>query len=279
MIQHQKQYKQPTILLLDSGMGGLSIYTAIKKILPYVHYLYFFDNQAFPYGERSETFIIKRVISIINTIKCLHQINLIIIACNTASVISLKILKNYFFPCPIIGVIPAINLASKHTRNRIIGVLATHRTINHRYILNLKKKFSYKNKIMLLGTSELVNIAESKVYGEKIKTSIFYQILNPWLKAKKFPDTIVLGCTHFSLLKKELTQILPKNIYLVDSTYCIVRHSIYLLNKHTNIPTFDIFEYGANKAYCSLNTKKTKIITPILLLKYNFLSLETLSIT
>lgn len=278
MIQFKNKYTQPTILLLDSGMGGLSIYTTIQKLLPYVHYIYFFDNQAFPYGERSETFIIKRVISIINTIKCIHHINLIIIACNTASVVSLKILKNYFFPCPIVGVIPAINLASKYTRNRVIGVLATHRTIKHRYILNLKKRFSYRNKIMLLGTSTLVNIAESKIYGKKIQTSILYQILHPWLKAEKFPDTIVLGCTHFSLLKKELTQVLPKNIYLIDPTYSVAKHSIYLLKKHMNISISNTFKCGINQAYCSSNTKKTKKITPILLLKYNFFSLETLSI-
>lgn len=270
-------YIQPTILILDSGMGGLSIYVAIKKLLPFVRYLYFFDNQAFPYGEHSSIFIIKRIISIIKIITHIHHVNLIIIACNTASVVALKILKNRF-SYPIIGVIPAIKLASKHTRNKIIGVLATYRTINHHFTLNLIQKFIKKYKIMLLNASQLVNIAESKMYGEKVKISKFYQILEPWLKIKQFPDTIVLGCTHFSLLKNELTKILPKDSHLIDPTYFVAKHSAHTLYKLTNITTCNTSKFNRNKAYCSLNTKKIKKIKSLLLLQYNFISLEILSI-
>lgn len=268
----------PTILILDSGMGGLSIYMEIKKLLPFGHYLYFFDNQAFPYGERSKIFITKRVISIIKTIKHIHHhIHLIVIACNTASVTSLKILKNYF-SCPIIGVIPAIKLASKYTKNGIIGVLATLRTINHYFSLYLIQKFTTKHTILLLNASQLVNIAESKVYEETIQNAILDQVLAPWLKIKKFPDTIVLGCTHFSLLQKELTEILPKNCYLIDPTRFIAKHSMYILSKFKNISTYKNYKYIKNRAYCSSNTKKIIKIKSILLLHYNFDSLEVLSI-
>lgn len=279
MIHYNKIHIQPTVLILDSGMGGLSIYTAIKYLAPYIEYLYFFDNQAFPYGKRSEKFIIQRIISIINTIKCIHHINLIIIACNTASVILFKILKNYF-SCPIVGVTPAIKLASKYTKNGIIGILATHRTINHHYISNLIKHFMYTYKIISLDISTLVDIAESKIFKKTIQISTLHQILEPWLKIKPSPpDTIILGCTHFSLLKKELIQILPKNSYLIDPTQFIAKYSIYLLHKYINISTYKNLKYNYNKAYCSLNTKKIKNIKPILLNYYNFFSLEILSIT
>lgn len=275
---YHKIYIQPTILILDSGMGGLSIYTEIRQLLPYVRYIYFFDNQAFPYGERSAAFIIQRVISIIKIIKNIHHINLIIIACNTASVVALKILKNHF-QCPIVGVIPAIKLASKYTRNKIIGILATHRTINHHCTLNLIKRFTYKYKIMLLSASKLVNIAESKIYGEHIQIStILHKTLTPWLKNTQFPDTIVLGCTHFSLLKQELIQILPKNSHLIDPTNFIAKYSIHILHKHTNIATYKNTPFNKNQAYCSLHTKKIIQIKSILLLHYHFFSLETLSI-
>lgn len=277
MIAHQNIYIQPTILILDSGMGGLSIYIAMQKISPNINYIYFFDNQAFPYGTRSAEFITYRVMSIIKTIRNIHHIDLVIVACNTASVISLTILKKNFL-CPIIGITPAIKLASEYTKNGVIGILATHQTINHYYTLNLIKNFSYKYKIMLLGTSTLVNIAESKIYGKKIQISIFYKILEPWFKNKQFPDTIVLGCTHFSLLHKELTQILPKNSHLIDSTNFIARYSIQLLKQYTNLPIFKTFKTQQNQAYCSLNTKNIKKIRTILLLHYQFFSLKTLSI-
>lgn len=278
MINSQKiKCIQPTILILDSGVGGLSIYKEIQKLLPYVQYLYFFDNQGFPYGKKSSEFIVKRVLSIIKTIKKIHNINLVIIACNTASVVSLQILKK-FFSFPIVGVIPAIKLASKHTRNRIIGILATHRTIKHHFTKNLIKNFSHKYKIMTLSTSKLVKIAESKIYGKKIEISIFYKILKPWLIIDTPPDTIVLGCTHFSLLKKELNQILPKNSILIDPSNFIAKYSENLLYTKINISSCITNTLKKNKVYCSLNTKQIKKIESVLLLHYNFYCLEILSI-
>lgn len=277
MIYFKNTCKQPTILILDSGVGGLSIYTAIQKLLPHVRYLYFFDNQAFPYGEHSELFIINRVISIIKAVQKQHQLDLIIIACNTASVVSLKILQNHFL-CPIVGVIPAIKLASKLTKNGIIGVLATHRTVNHDYTWGLIRRFANKYKVMLLGTSELVNLAESKIYGKKIPISILRNILTPWLNMKQPPDTIVLGCTHFSLLKKELITVLSSNSYLIDSRHSVAKYSLRLLKKNINEPTKNFYFCKPNKIYCSMNTEKTIKLKSILLSHYNFFSLEILSI-
>ncbi|WP_443092750.1 glutamate racemase [Candidatus Blochmannia sp. SNP] len=276
------KHKQPTILILDSGVGGLSIYTAIRKLLPYVWYLYFFDNQAFPYGERSETFITNRVTSIIKAVQNQHRLDLVIIACNTASVVSLKILQNRFL-FPIIGVIPAIKLASKLTRNGIIGVLATHRTVNHNYTWYLIKRFANKYKVLLLGTSELVNLAESKIYGEKISLSTLRNILAPWLEIKQPPDTIVLGCTHFSLLKKELIATLSSNSYLIDSRRTIAKYSLRLLrhNKTLTKESGSINNFGSvrlNKIYCSMDTTAAIKLKSILLTHYNFFSLEILSI-
>ncbi|URJ29825.1 glutamate racemase [Blochmannia endosymbiont of Camponotus sp.] len=275
------KYKQPTILILDSGVGGLSIYTAIRKLLPHVWYLYFFDNQAFPYGERSEIFITNRVTSIIKAVQNQHRLDLVIIACNTASVVSLKILQNHFL-FPIIGVIPAIKLASKLTKNGIIGVLATHRTVNHDYTCNLIKRFANKYKVLLLGTSELVNLAESKIYGEKISLSMLRSILAPWLELKQPPDTIVLGCTHFSLLKKELITTLSSNSYLVDSRRTIAKYSLRLLrhNKTLTKGAINNINYSVrlNKIYCSMDTIEAIKLKSILLSNYNFFSSEILSI-
>ncbi|WP_159715046.1 glutamate racemase [Blochmannia endosymbiont of Camponotus nipponensis] len=270
-------YKQPIILILDSGVGGLSIYTAIRKMLPYVCYIYFLDNQAFPYGEHSETFIINRVISIIKVVQSRHQLDLIIIGCNTASVVALKILQNYFI-CPVVGVIPAIKLASKLTRNGIIGVLATHRTVNHSYTWSLIKRFANKYKVMLLGTSELVNLAESKMYGKKMPISIFRDILNPWLEMKQLPDAIVLGCTHFSLLKKELISVLSSNSYLIDSRRSVAKHSLRLLRKNINDPINNSYSFRTNKVYCSMSTTEVIKLKSILSSHYDFFSLEVLSV-
>ncbi|MGP1930172.1 MAG: glutamate racemase, partial [Arsenophonus sp. ET-DL12-MAG3] len=115
---------QQTILIFDSGIGGLSIYYEVKRLLPDLHYIYVFDNDAFPYGEKSAEFIIKRIIQIIDQIQKKQTLAIAIIACNTASTVSLPILRAYF-KFPIIGVVPAIKPAIKLTRNGVIGLLAT----------------------------------------------------------------------------------------------------------------------------------------------------------
>lgn len=278
-LQFIKNYKQPIILILDSGVGGLFVYNIIRKMFPNAYYLYFFDNKCFPYGELSESFIIQRVIFIIETIFKQYQCNCVIVACNTISVVSLKILKKKF-RFPVIGVIPEIKLATKYTKNGVIAVLATHRTISNNYTLELIKCIAYQYTVILLGTSELVKLAESKMYGKLILKSDLKKIFTPWLNLKKFPDTLVLGCTHFSLLKKELIEILPVTSYLVDSEmYCHNCIRPYL-SKYFQINNmlYNGESNNYNVAYCTMDTPDIMYLRTILLQKYNFFALETLLI-
>lgn len=273
-------FVQPTVLILDSGVGGLFIYNVVKKISPYFCYLYLFDNEFFPYGKRSEIFIIKRMISIIETIHKKSILDLVIIACNTASLVSLQILKMYF-SFPIIGVIPEIKLASKYTRNGVIGILATYRTIHHSYIINLVQSllYKYQYKVLLMESSKLVKLAESKICGDKILKSEFQNILDPWLKLETIPDTIVLGCTHFSLLKKELKSVLPINTYLIDSGYDVGNYIRNMSKKYsrTKIIYNDYACFKKNIAFCTtLNAPNIEKLRSVLLLQYDFFCVETL---
>ncbi len=76
---------RPTVLVFDSGVGGLSVYDEIRRLLPDLHYIYAFDNVAFPYGEKSETFIVERVVEIVTAVQQRYPLSLAVIACNTAS--------------------------------------------------------------------------------------------------------------------------------------------------------------------------------------------------
>ncbi|EBW1656506.1 glutamate racemase, partial [Salmonella enterica subsp. enterica serovar Typhimurium] len=96
----------PTVLVFDSGVGGLSVYREIREKLPDAHYIYVFDNEAFPYGEKSQEFIIDRVVHIISAVAEKHDLAAIVIACNTASTVSLPALRAKFTDIPIVGVVP-----------------------------------------------------------------------------------------------------------------------------------------------------------------------------
>lgn len=79
---------RPTVLVFDSGVGGLSVYDEIRHLLPDLHYIYAFDNVAFPYGEKSEDFIVERVVEIVTAVQKRYPLALAVIACNTASTVS-----------------------------------------------------------------------------------------------------------------------------------------------------------------------------------------------
>ena len=85
--------ERPTVLVFDSGVGGLSVYDEIRKLLPDLHYLYAFDNVAFPYGEKSEEFIVERVLAIVEAVTRLYPLALVVIACNSASTVTLPALR------------------------------------------------------------------------------------------------------------------------------------------------------------------------------------------
>ncbi|SNC58607.1 glutamate racemase [Sodalis endosymbiont of Henestaris halophilus] len=266
--------KKPTILIFDSGVGGLSIYDEVRKILPYAHYLYVFDNEAFPYGEKPQQFIIDRVVAIIDAIWLLHQIDLIIVACNTASTISLPALRKRF-PCEIIGVVPAIKPATSLTRNGIVGLLATHATIHHSYTYNLINQFASDCQILQLSMSKLVEIAEAKLQGEMVQQPMLCKLLRPWLKAEQPPDTIILGCTHFPLLSQELKAVLPAGTHLVNSGSAIARRAAWLVTNNMDIN--DLREGMENVTYRLANTPQSMMLKPVLM-RYGLGTLKNLTL-
>lgn len=226
--------RQPhSVLVFDSGIGGLSVYNEMRKKMPYLHYIYAFDNEMFPYGDKSSEFIIDRVNSVIETIAKLYTISLVVIACNTASTICLPNLRSRF-SFPIVGVVPAIKPASQVTQNNCIGLLATKATIQRAYTTNLIQQFAKNCTVKLLGLSELALIAENKLQGIPVDMQQLKNLLQPWLGLTTVPDTIVLGCTHYPFIKDELQIIFPKATF-IDSGNAIASRVYNLLNAQYNL--------------------------------------------
>lgn len=225
--------KTPTVLVFDSGIGGLSIYNEIYNKIPYLRYIYAFDNEMFPYGDKSSEFLIKRVSHIIDTIIESYSIDLAVIACNTASTICLPSLRSKF-SFPIVGVVPAIKPASIITKNKCIGLLATKATIQRAYTSNLIKEFAPDCNVKLLGLSELAYIAENKLQGIAVDMQQLEMLMQPWLNLPVIPDTIVLGCTHYPFIKDEFKLLFP-NTTFIDSGNAIASRVYSLLNERFDL--------------------------------------------
>ena len=218
------------VLIFDSGVGGLSVYQAIRKKNPNIDSFYLFDNACFPYGELDDDFLIKRLSELLLSFIEKQPIDLIVIACNSASTVALDALRSQC-EIPVVGVVPAIKPAAQLTKNGVIGLLATPATIRRRYTSHLIEQFATDIEVLKIGSTELVKLAEEKLQGLGVDKKRLHNVFEPWLGLEKKPDTLVLGCTHFPLLKDEIRVCLQNQVTLVDSGEAIANRVYQLLGE------------------------------------------------
>jgi len=243
------------VLIFDSGVGGLSIFDEVVQKTANVDCFYLFDDAYFPYGELADDFLIKRLTALLLSFVKKQHIDLIIIACNTASTIALSALRSHF-SIPVVGVVPAIKPAAQLTNNGIIGLLATPGTIKRNYTSLLINEFADDKKVLKIGSTELVKLAEEKLQGCKLDIKRLQKILAPWLVLENKPDTLVLGCTHFPLLKTEIAACFKNNIQLVDSGKAIANRVKQLLGESLNCQVAGEYLAYHTKAYGDSDNKK-----------------------
>lgn len=138
---------------------------------------------------------------IVTAVQERYPLALAVVACNTASTVSLPALREKF-DFPVVGVVPAIKPAARLTANGIVGLLATRGTVKRSYTHELIARFANECQIEMLGSAEMVELAEAKLHGEDVSLDALKRILRPWLRMKEPPDTVVLGCTHSLYYKK-----------------------------------------------------------------------------
>lgn len=213
-------------------MGGLTVAQAVNEELPDLNCHYLFDNKAFPYGNKEEEFLISRVGELLEQAVNKLNVKLIVVACNTVSTIALPHLRAVL-KVPIVGVVPAIKPAASLTQKGIIGLLATPGTVHRQYTLDLIEKYAAGVKVLQIGTSRLVEIAENYLITGTLNEKEAALTVAPWasLPAKERPDVVVLGCTHFPLVKEYLAKALPDAL-LLDSGMAIARRVRSLIEKY-----------------------------------------------
>lgn len=237
MTDSTQSFQAPRILVFDSGVGGLSVAREIQQRLPLNPLVYASDNAFFPYGTKGEAELIARVDEVIGELLLRYPADILVIACNTASTITLPHLRSKL-SLPIVGVVPAIKPAALMSKSGVIGLLATPATVARPYTHELIREYAANCRVISLGSSELVQIAEQKLRGEVIDADAISRIAQELMRADQTEkmDVLILACTHFPLLKDELTQHLPAQLKLIDSGAAIARRVEFLLADATEPP-------------------------------------------
>jgi len=209
-----------SIGLIDSGCGGISIALSIRRLLPAESLLYIGDHAHAPYSDKSTEAIQKRAVACIRY-AVEKDVKIIVIACNTATVAGIDAYRKIFPSIPIIGVVPVIKTAVAKTKNKKIAVLSTKYTAESAYQVSLIKQFANGCDVLSIGTSTLVRAVEKGKLGVEERKNILLPLLE---QVKEHAcDVVVLGCTHFPLIKQEIGQILGGQIEIIDSSDAVAR--------------------------------------------------------
>lgn len=205
--------------VFDSGLGGLSVLRAIRRALPHERLIYVADSGNAPYGERSEAFITTRSIAITDFLIG-RGAKAVVVACNTATAVAIAALRARY-ALPVIGIEPAVKPASAASASRVVGVLATSRTLASDKYQRLAARFSAQARLLRQPCPGWVERVEAGDTTSPATEALVRRYLEPLLA--QGADTLVLGCTHYPFLTETIARIAGPQVQLLEPGAAVAR--------------------------------------------------------
>lgn len=218
--------------IFDSGVGGLSVFREIRKVLPEESYIYFSDNAHCPYGEKTAEYIIDRARKITEFLIG-KGAEIIVIACNTATAAAIATLRKEF-PVRFIGMEPAVKPAVNRTKTGVVGVLATAGTLSADKYRNTREKFSENIRIEEHVGQGFVELVENGTISGPAAEKTVRNSVGPLIKAGA--DMIVLGCTHYPFLMETIRKVASglapeRDIEIIDPAPAVASHLLEVMKE------------------------------------------------
>ena len=224
--------------VFDSGIGGLSVLRHIHAQLPHEHLLYFADSGFAPYGNKPEAVIVERSLQIADFL-LQRGAKALVVACNTATAASIKALRERYPALPVVGVEPGLKPAAALSRTRIVGVLATERTLASEKFKLLQEQITAATDVQFLlqACIGLADQIEKNELDSATTRTMVKGFVAPLLQ--QGADTLVLGCTHYPFVQPLIEEIIrtetSKPISIVDTGDAVARQLARLLVQHGQI--------------------------------------------
>lgn len=218
--------------IFDSGIGGLSVFREIRKVLPEQSYVYYSDNAHCPYGEKTREYIIDRARAITRFL-LEKGCEIIVVACNTATAAAIATLREEF-PVKFIGMEPAIKPAAQATKTGVVGVLATAGTLKATKYIDTRARWAQNVRIVEHIGQGFVELVEKGITTGHEADSTVRTSLMPLLDAGA--DMIVLGCTHYPFLSETISKVASeaypeREIKIIDPAPAVARHLLEVMNE------------------------------------------------
>jgi glutamate racemase len=220
----------PTVIVFDSGLGGLTVFREVAKLRPDARFVYAADDAFFPYSRQGEAELVERVITVMAGLVAEHRPDLVVVACNTASTLVLPQLRKRF-AVPFVGTVPAIKPACAGSTSRLVSVLGTEATVKREYTRALIRDFSGGCAVTLVGSPRLAELAEAELRSRPVADADVTREIAPCFveSGGARTDTVVLACTHYPLLLDRLRRLAPWPVNFVDPAPAIARRVVELL--------------------------------------------------
>ena len=217
----------------DSGVGGLSVWREIIKLLPHEHTIYYADSLHCPYGTKSPDEIIARANQIMEQLMA-QKCKLVVVACNTATAAAIDYLREKY-PIPFVGMEPAVKPAALHSETGKVGVLATQGTFKGRLYHETLERFASNVQIIEQSGDGLVELVEAGKTDSEEAFALLQKYIQPMLDAGI--DHLVLGCTHYPFLIPAIEKITNHKIVIVNPAPAIAQRVKFLLEQHNLLNT------------------------------------------
>jgi len=229
-----KSQRNCAIGVFDSGLGGLTVVKALRQALPYEEIIYLGDTARVPYGNKSVSLVSEYALQIAAFLRE-HAVKMIVVACNTASATALTPLRSQL-PIPIVDVIhPGVKAALKHTHNGHVGVIGTLATIRSGAYTKALKKKSPTVRVVSQACPLFVPLAEEGWLEGPVPEEVAKHYLSPFMADTV--DTLILGCTHYPLLKPTITRVLGPTPTLIDSAEAVAEEVVNTLTQDDLVTT------------------------------------------
>jgi glutamate racemase len=212
--------------IFDSGVGGLSVLRHVRAQLPHEHLLYFADSGFAPYGDKPENVVVNRALAVADFLAG-QGVKALVVACNTATIAAIALLRARYPGMPIVGVEPGLKPAAAASRNGKVGVLATERTLGGEKFLLLRDHVSAASKVQFLlqpcnGLADQIELGELE---SQATMAMLERYIIPLLEQDA--DTLVLGSTHYPLVRLSIERVIARaaqhEVVLVDTGEAVAR--------------------------------------------------------